>query len=121
MARWTPATLPDRLPAKLIASAIIRSVNTAGGFATILAKGDESGGSIIIVLAEKGQVSGVFERVLGLGGVYAWMPVGPQDVDEPGLIQHYIDQRRQNDPDLWLIELDTPDPARFIAQLSAFY
>lgn len=120
LAPWTPGTLPDRLPAKLIASAIIRHVNTGGGFATVLAKGDDSGGSIIIVAAHKGQVSGVYERVLGPNDSYVWTRVGAQDVDAPSLIQQYLDRRRRNDPDLWLIELDTPDPARFIAQLSAF-
>lgn len=109
-----------RLNAGLVANAIIRHVSAAGGTAMVLAKGDETAGTIILIGCEKGRVSGLFERILDPGGTYQWSPVGPQDVDSEGEFEQYLARRRQNDPDLWLIELDIAGVARFIAQLGAF-
>jgi hypothetical protein len=110
----------DRLKTSLLVGALIRHFNATGGFATVVAKGDETAGAILVLAAQKGRVTGVFERLMSAGSGYVWTPVGPQDVEDEREIEQYLARRRGNDPDLWLIELDTPDTARFVAQLRAF-
>jgi hypothetical protein len=109
-----------RLTTALLANAIIRHTSASGGNAMVLAKGDDTAGSIILVACEKGRLTGLFERVLDPAGAYQWATVGPQDVDEEAESQQYLARRRKNDPDLWLIELDIAGVARFIAGLDAF-
>jgi hypothetical protein len=105
-----------RLTSGLLAGALIRRVQGEGGGAMVLAKGDETSGSILLVTLEKGVNTGVWERLLQPSGAYRWMKVGPQDVENEEQLTHYIERRRQRDPDLWLIELNIPNAERFIVE-----
>jgi hypothetical protein len=106
-----------RLTSALIASALIRRVNQAGGAATVLSKGDETAGSILVVTMEKGQITGILERILAIDDCYAWSETGPQDIENTHEIDAYLARRRSRDPDLWVIELDIAGAARFAAQV----
>ena len=81
----------------------------------VLAKGDETRGTIVIAVAERGSHVGLFERALQRDGQYAWAEVGPSNADSEKLTQ-YLAQRKRSDPDCWLIELDIPFSERFIAE-----
>ena len=70
----------------------------------VLAKGDATAGTILIQIADRGAPGDLLERSLGAEG-YAWRPTGPAD---PAERDDYIARRRRNDPDLWVIELDSP-------------
>lgn len=109
-----------QLATGLIANAIVRLTQAAGGFAMILAKGDDTSGSILLLTVEKGRTTGLFERVMRSRDGYAFERVGPQDVGDSDEFDQYLARRRKNDPDLWLIELDIPEGQRFVAQLTAF-
>jgi hypothetical protein len=103
-----------RVTAALEVSALIRRVNAAGGFATILHKGDETAGSLLLLLTEKGRISAIYERALTIGDCYDWRELSIQDFDNEGLITDIVDRRRNIDPDLWVVELDIAHPERFI-------
>jgi hypothetical protein len=109
-----------RLNTALIVSALVRRVGQEGGFATIIHKGDESAGSILLLGLEKGQVSGLWERVLNPQSHYQWQRCGPQDIVNESDFTPYILKRRAADPDLWVVELDIADPARFAAESLSF-
>lgn len=98
-------------------SALIRRVHQAGGAAMVLSKGDETAGSILVVAMEKGRITALSERILGIDGVYVWTDTGPQDIENVKEVDEYLARRRGRDPDLWVIELDIAGAARFAAQL----
>lgn len=98
-------------------SALIRQANIVGGTAMVLAKGDATAGSILVITLEKGRITGIFERILGSSDSYVWMPISPQTIEDKEKIENFLSRKRQRDPDLWIIELDIPDTARFIAEL----
>lgn len=101
----------------MIAGGLLRRAEAAGGFGTVLYKGDATAGSILLVVTERGANPRVLERLLGAGGEYAWQAnptAGEPDTEVPALIA----RRRRFDPDLWVLELDVPDAERFAAQLS---
>lgn len=108
--------MPERLPAKLLVSALVRRVEQAGGFATILAKGEEMGGVILIQTSERGRFTGLYERMFDLDGRPRLSHCGPAPESEPAALSLYIDRRRAADPDLWLIELDVAEAERFAAE-----
>jgi hypothetical protein len=65
--RMTP-----RLTGSMLAGSLIRVCEAAGGHAMVLAKGDETAGSLLISLYHKGRVSGLFEQLLDTQGRYRW-------------------------------------------------
>lgn len=95
--------MAPRLAAGMLVSALIRRVEQVGGSAMVLAKGDATAGALLIQLAERGVPGPLLERRLDLDGRYLWSPTGPDDADQRG---DYLQRRRRNDPDLWIVELD---------------
>lgn len=96
--------------------ALSRRVTAAGGFATVLARGDDGAGAILLICTDRGAFGKLLERTVDLDGQYRWTPCGPQDVESGEKRDSYIQRRRKSDPDLWLIELDIADAERFAAE-----
>lgn len=109
-----------RLTSRITIDALFRRVQAAGGFAAVLAKGDETAGAILLLCSERGEVRQLLERTVDLDGHYRWTPCGPQDVESAETRESYIQRRRRSDPDLWLIELDVADAERFAAETTGF-
>jgi hypothetical protein len=109
-----------QLTSALLVSALIRRAQAEGGFAAVLARGDGQAGAILLLGREKGRIVGLWERALQADGNYGWSRCGPQDVENHRDFDDYMSRRQANDPDLWLIELDIPDPARFAAETIHF-
>ena len=111
--------MAERLPAHLEVAAIMRRVETGGGVATVLRKGDPDRGTLTLILQKRREFCGILERELGSSFDYHWVfrsadsDSGSQDVS--GLIA----RKAQFDPDSWLIELDIAEPERFIAETTA--
>lgn len=108
-----------RLPAKTLVSALIRRVNQSGGFASVLAHGEDMGGMILVQTLERGRFSGFFERMTNLDGTGVLVRCGPPLDSDPPTLSDYLDRRRQQDRDLWIIELDIVDAERFAAETIA--
>jgi hypothetical protein len=102
-----------RLTARVLVSAIIRKAQVEGGGATVLAKGDEQAGAVLIAWVDRGVHRALLERLLGNDGTYAWQRVGSADSPDA-----YLVRRRRADPDLWVVELDIPDGERFAAEIT---
>ena len=105
-----------RLTSAILVNALVRRTNAAGGFATIIVKGDETSGVILLQVLEKCKETGLFERVSNFAGGYALMRCGPSLEDGPEALATYVARRRRSDPDLWIIELDIPEAERFAAE-----
>lgn len=111
--------MSGQLPAKTLVNALIRRVNQAGGFASVLARGEDMGGMILVQAIEKGRHTGFFERLTNLDGIVSLERCGPPMDSDSLTITDYLDRRRSRDPDLWIIELDVPDAERFAAETIA--
>lgn len=109
----------DRLPARLEAAALVRAAEAEGGFGTILRRGDPDRGSLVLALLRRGEHHAFLERTLDASGAYRWQQVGPATGAGPQALAEWSQKRVRFDEDLWLIELDIPDPERFIAETTA--
>ena len=105
-----------RLDTQTLVSALIRRVNGAGGVATVLHKGDPSGGIILVQLLDRGRFGTVLERMIDLSGRQTLVHCGPKKDSQDTEISDYIARRKRADPDLWLVELDVADGERFAAE-----
>ncbi len=100
-----------RLPSTILVGALLRRVNDSGGFAAVLAKGDAQAGGVLLVLVDRDGRQRLVERGIGADGNDALIDSTPAD-DLAG----YWQRRRDRDPDLWVIELNTPNAERFAAE-----
>lgn len=103
-----------RLPSKLEVSALIRSVDAEGGFATVLQRGDPDSGSILIVTRAFGEISCLYERMPDLDGHRVWTLTKSEDTEKPSEFSEYLERRGNRDPDCWIVELDIANAKRFI-------
>jgi hypothetical protein len=90
-----------------------------GNFATVMKKGDPDRGSLLILVASRGQHVACLERVLNLDGSYRWETVGPGDSASSTEIADFLARRTRFDEDMWAVELDIADPERFIAETTS--
>ncbi len=103
-----------RLPAHIEVSGLIRAVDAAGGFATVIAKGEREAGTILVVCYAKGEPARAFERMPHPDGSREWTLSRTQDIENSPEFDEYLERRAKQDLDLWIIELDIADAERFI-------
>lgn len=114
--------IEPRLAASVRIEALKRLTAAAGGFATIITRGDPVSGSILIARNVRGQDEAMFESFTGLDEKPDWQAVWTDDsatVAAKGSMAEYIGRRRARDPDLWIIELDIASRAQFDAIIAA--
>lgn len=109
--------MESRLPAHLEAASIIRLAESQGGFATVLARGERDAGTILVVTMCRGGPAQLHERMPGLDGSRKFVATKWQDADNPADFAAYLERRRRQDPDIWILEVDIDNPERFTAIL----
>lgn len=108
-----------RLKSRFLVDLLLRRTEAAGGFATVLAKGDENSGIILVQCSERGEPGPLLERRFSANGHYIWEAVGPTDAKDSESRTNYQERRRKADPDMWLIELDIADAPQLVAEWAA--
>ena len=106
--------MEGRLPAHVEVGGLIRAVEAAGGFATVLQKGEKDAGSILVLTMGKGEVPALWERMPQLDGSRPYRRGKQQDPDKEDEFQAYCERRMKQDPDCWVVELNVPNSDRFI-------
>jgi len=104
-----------RLPAHVEVSGLIRAVESAGGFAMVLQKGERDAGTILVLTTQNGRNTRLWERMPQLDGSRKFSCTREQDDENPREIDEYVVKRRLSDPDCWVIELDIENAERFVA------
>ncbi len=104
-----------RLPAHLEVAGLIRNVEAAGGFATVLHKGERDAGVLLILTTHRGQNARLWERMPQLDGSRSFFCSRAEDSENKSDFQEYLDRRTASDPDSWLVELDIENAERFVA------
>ena len=107
-----------RLATHIEVNALVRRVGAEGGFATVLARGERDAGTLIVVVLGRDRDSRIYERMPQLDGTRAWSLARAEDPAKPGEFEAYLDRRKTQDPDLWIVELDVRDGERFIDGVS---
>ncbi len=97
-------------PSSLVVPALVRAVTHAGGFATVLLKGHEMGSALLVVHRRAGQPPKAWERVPAAVGPPQWRQAAEGEAE----VAAFLERQRRFDPDIWAIELDIGEPARFI-------
>lgn len=95
-----------RLKARLRVQAALRTCTTRGTNATIIRRGDEDAGAILVKQNLMGGGFRVLVQVRDASGEPAWMAgSGPAPVQE-GEADAYIARQVERDYDVWVIEIE---------------
>lgn len=108
-----------RLTSRFLVDLLLRRTEAAGGFAAVLAKGDETSGIILVQCSVRGEPGPLLERRFSPQGNYVWEPAGPDDPNDRAARANYQERRRKADPDLWIVELDIADAPQLVAEWAA--
>jgi hypothetical protein len=96
-----------RLKAKLRVQAMLRQAQTQGATGAVIRRGDADAGGILAVLRGRGGLC-VLSQIRVENGRLAWLrATGAEPVDEQAA-DAYIARQLGFDPDLWVVEFDTP-------------
>lgn len=106
-----------RLPAHLEIAGFLRAVEAAGGFGTVLQRGERDAGTIVLVSTDRGEHARLWERMPQIDGSRRFTGTREADANNPAEFGDYLARRMNQDPDCWFMELDIPDAPRFIASL----
>ena len=97
-------------------SLLIRA-SQAGSFSTVARKGDEERGDVLVCVTDGTGKCSVFGRVYSPEGaiVFARMPQGAP-VSDSTSAQAYIERRVEQDPDIWVLDIEDKQLRHFIAE-----
>jgi hypothetical protein len=109
---------PSRLPAHLEVAGLIRATEAAGGFATVIQKGERDAGIILILTTERAGNARLWERMPRLDGRRLFEVVKAEDKEKKEEFAGYLERRTTRDRDVWLVELDVADAERLIAEFA---
>ncbi|WP_336946360.1 DUF1491 family protein [Asaia sp. BMEF1] len=92
-----------RLKSGLWARGLMRLIETQGGSAMMLKRGDDDAGAVLIVLTDRtGACAVLRDSALGSG----WERIA---MDTPEALDTYLERQRRYDPDLWILEFTLED------------
>ena len=97
------------LPASTLVPALVRQVQGAGGFATVIRRGSEWGAALLLV-HRSGNRLVAYEKVPTVDGKPSWR----QAAAGTDAVDSFIDRQARFDPDLWVLELDIAALERFV-------
>ncbi len=109
--------MDERLPAHLEVAAIIRLAESRNGFATVLARGERDAGTILLLTMDRGNSVTLFERMPQLDGTRVYTESRSEEPENKQEFSEYLDRRRRQDPDIWIVEVDVADAQHFIELL----
>ncbi len=97
-----------RVKAELWVQSALRLGNAEGRYGVVARRGDADSGGVLVVLRARGGLC-VLSQVRAADGTVAWLrATGPGEV-EPAVADSYIERQVRVDPDLWVLEFESPD------------
>jgi hypothetical protein len=102
-------------------SALIRLVESSGGFGIVLHRGEPDSGTILIVILDHQGFDQAnvcaFERLAHADGTREWRIAKRQDIEKKQEFEAYLTRRMAQDRDLWVVELTVAEGEQFIRKL----
>ena len=109
--------MDERLPAHLEVATIIRLAEVQGGFATVISRGERDAGTILLLTMHRGNNITLYERMPQLDGTRLFTETRQEDPEKKQEFSEYLERRKRQDPDIWLVEVDVADAQHFVELL----
>jgi len=105
--------MPREIPATIWVSALLRRATAAGAFATIVHRGDEDRGDVLVKVTRARGEARLYAPAFNPEGLSTFERLGAED--EAG-VDVLIAKRRDADRDLWVIEIEDRDGRHFLTE-----
>jgi hypothetical protein len=103
------------LSSDLWVSALIRRAEIAGAYATVVKKGDDRAGSVIVKAYDTStRTAKLYTEAFGQDGERLW--IQPVTSDSESELDAYVARQRGYDPDLWVVEIEDREGRHFITE-----
>ncbi|NBB66217.1 DUF1491 family protein [Pseudomonas sp. ODNR1LW] len=103
------------LSTDLWVSALIRRAEIEGAYATVVKKGDDRAGSVIVKAYDTStRTARLYTEAFGQDGERLW--IQPVTSDSEAELDAYIARQRTYDPDLWVVEIEDKQGRHFITE-----
>ena len=103
------------LSSDLWVSALIRRAELEGAYATVVRKGDDRAGSVIVKAYDTAtRTAKLYTEAFGTDGDPLW--IQPVTSDSEAELDAYIARQRGYDPDLWVVEIEDRQGRHFITE-----
>jgi len=103
------------LSSDLWVSALIRRAQIEGAYATVVKKGDDRAGSVIVKAYDTStRTARLYTEAFGTDGDRLW--IQPVTSDSESELDAYIARQRGYDPDLWVVEIEDKQGRHFITE-----
>ncbi len=104
-----------RLSSDVWVYALIRRAELAGAFAMLARKGDARAGAVLVkTVNRKTAEAHLYAEAIGADGESVWMQ--PSDSHAEADLDAYIARAARFDPDIWVVEIEDADGARFLTE-----
>jgi hypothetical protein len=104
-----------RLSSDIWVYALIRRVELAGSFATLVRKGDARGGAVLVkTLNRRTGQARLWAEATGAVGESLWMRPIASELEAD--LDAYIHRAARIDPDIWVVEIEDADGRRFLTE-----
>ena len=109
--------MTPELKTEIWASALIRRAEIGGAFAGVVRKGDPDAGAVLVKVARLDGSARLYTPARDGEGERIWLDLsaGPLGEDEKA-IDHYIARRTDDDPDLWVLEIEDKHGRHFLEE-----
>lgn len=101
------------LKAEFWTSALIRRAEIEGAFAAVVKRGDKDAGACLVKVRYLDGQAALYRPIRNMTGERVWLPKGP---DNEGEIDSYINSRVDDDPDIWVVEIEDRKGRHFLTE-----
>ena len=101
------------LKARFWTSALIRRAEIGGAFAAVVKEGDKDAGACLVKVRLLNGEATLYRPIRNISGERVWLPKGPVEERE---IDLYINGRVDDDPDLWIVDIEDRQGRHFLTE-----
>ena len=101
----------DRLNAEFWIMATVRRCNADGMTAMVVRRGDNRGGTLLLKVNQFEAGCKVLSQARDMEGEMGWMAAFSGELVAETEADAYIARAMDRDPDLWVVEIESPDGA----------
>ena len=105
--------MPREIPAHIWVSALLRRATTGGAFATIIHRGDEDRGDVLVKVTSARGRARLYAPAFNPEGPTEFERLAPED---EARVDALIGKRLKADRDLWVIEIEDRDGRHFLTE-----
>lgn len=107
----------DELKTDFWVSALIRRAQIEGAFAGVVRKGDPDAGAVLVKVATLDGRARLYGPARNGAGERIWLDLSAGSLgDEERAVDEHARKRADNDPDVWLVEIEDKQGRHFLQE-----